>query len=155
VDRVETLLQQWLRHRNVLHDLLEEIDDKHVQYKPWENAFSLGSLAIHIASSSDFFVQAVKDGEFPSGSEPPSFETMEEIRNFVRECTQKTRSNFEALTDRHLDQTVPWGSNRATGEFWLHAMRDHEIHHKGQLFLYARMVGVEKLPFFTAQPPKK
>ncbi|WP_349679045.1 MULTISPECIES: DinB family protein [Aneurinibacillus] len=34
-------------------------------------------------------------------------------------------------------------------------MIDHEVHHKGQLFLYARLIGIEKLPFFITQPPKQ
>ncbi|WP_081825521.1 DinB family protein [Bacillus sp. UNC41MFS5] len=28
-------------------------------------------------------------------------------------------------------------------------MIDHEIHHKGQLFTYARLIGREKLPFLS------
>lgn len=155
MNRVDSLLQQWLRHRTVLRELLEVIGNEHTHYKPWKDAFSLGFMAVHIAASSNMFVRAVKDGKFPQLSEPPSFETMEDVRRLVSEYTEKTKSDFETLTDRHLDQTVPWGPYHATGEFWLNTMRDHEIHHKGQLFVYARMVGVEKLPFFTIQPPKK
>ncbi|SIC68051.1 Uncharacterised protein [Mycobacteroides abscessus subsp. abscessus] len=29
--------------------------------------------------------------------------------------------------------------------------KDHEIHHKGQLFTYARLAGIEKLPFFVSR----
>jgi uncharacterized damage-inducible protein DinB len=155
MSRADSLLQQWLRHRTVLHELLEAIGNEHTHFKPWKEAFSLGALAVHIAASSSMFVQAVKDGRFPQLSEPPSFETMEDVRRLVSEHTEKTKSDFNALTDRHLDQTIPWGPYHATGEHWLITMRDHEIHHKGQLFVYARMVGVEELPFFTVQPPKK
>ncbi|WP_279401879.1 DinB family protein [Piscibacillus salipiscarius] len=31
---------------------------------------------------------------------------------------------------------------------YLQGMYEHEIHHKGQLFIYARMVGVKDVPFF-------
>ncbi|NYE04514.1 putative damage-inducible protein DinB [Bacillus niacini] len=48
--------EHWIRHRKVLHDLLDFIDNEHIHYKPWSGAFSLGALAIHIAVSSDRFV---------------------------------------------------------------------------------------------------
>ena len=152
MNRVDSLLQQWLRHRTVLHELLEAIGNEHTHYKPWKEAFSLGSLAIHIGTSSCMFVEAVKEGAFPQMGEPPSFETMEDVRRLVDEYTDKTKADFESLTERHLDQTISWGPYRATGEHWLNTMLDHEIHHKGQLFVYARMVGVDKLPFFTIHP---
>jgi uncharacterized damage-inducible protein DinB len=80
---------------------------------------------------------------------------MDDVRKIVREYTEKTKKDLQTLTDDHLDQTVQWGPYHAPGKMWLDIMRDHEIHHKGQLFVYARMVGMEQLPFFIVQPPKK
>ncbi len=39
-------------------------------------------------------------------------------------------------------------SSKEQRKKYLLAMYDHEIHHKGQLFIYARLVGVKDVPFF-------
>jgi len=35
------------------------------------------------------------------------------------------------------------------GMVLLESGKDHEIHHKGQLFTYARLLGIKSLPFFV------
>ena len=65
MNRADSLLSRWLNHRKVLHELLEAIGNEHTHYKPWKKAFSLGSLAIHIGTSSSHVREAVKEGAFP------------------------------------------------------------------------------------------
>ncbi|WP_079505110.1 DinB family protein [Mesobacillus jeotgali] len=152
---VNELLEHWMRHRRVTQDLLNLIDNEHIHYKPWNDAFSLGALAIHIAVSSDMFVQGVKNGEFTFTSSSNEFETIDDIRNIVSEYTEKTKSTFKTLSDSDLGKQLDFNQFIASGKVWLTSMIDHEIHHKGQLFTYARLIGIEKLPFFTIQPPKQ
>ena len=152
--KVNELLEHWMRHRKVIHDLLDLIGNEHIHYKPWNDAFSLGNLAIHIAVSSDRFVQGIKNGEFTFTSSSNEFETIEGLRNILSEYTEKTKSTFQTLSDADLDQQLDFNQFIAPGKVWLSSMIDHEIHHKGQLFTYARLIGIEKLPFFIIQPPK-
>ncbi len=81
-------------------------------------------------------------------------ETMEDVRRLVTEYTEKTKSDFEALTDRHLNETISWGHYHATGEQWLISMRDRKSTTKGNLSV--RPDGRRgKASFFTVRPPKK
>jgi uncharacterized damage-inducible protein DinB len=155
MEKVNGLLEHWMRHRKVLHDLLDLIGNENIHYKPWNDAFSLGALAIHMAVSSDRFVQAIKNGEFTFPSSSNEFETIDDIRNIVRGYTEKTKSTFKTFSDSDLDKKLDFNQLIASGEIWLNSMIDHEIHHKGQLFTYARLIGKEKLPFFIIQPPKQ
>ncbi|MEK4357699.1 DinB family protein [Paenibacillus sp. FSL M7-1455] len=59
------------------------------------------------------------------------------------------------IQDEQLEKELEFNGYIGTGRLWLETAKDHEIHHKGQLFTYARMIGVEKLPFMMKQPPKK
>ncbi|WP_160718665.1 DinB family protein [Bacillus sp. USDA818B3_A] len=147
--------EHWMRHRKVLHDLFDLIGNEHIHYKPWSGALSLGALAIHIAASSDRFVQGIKKGEFTFSHSSNDFETIEDIKNIVSEYTEKTRSTFKKLSDSDLEQQLDFNGFIASGKIWLSTMIDHEIHHKGQLFTYARLIGIDKLPFFIIQPPKQ
>ncbi|MDB5052869.1 MAG: hypothetical protein JWM44_919 [Bacilli bacterium] len=148
-------LERWIRHRTVLHDLLDLIGNEHIDYKPWNDAFSLGALAIHIAVTSHMFIQSIKNGEFTPPSSSNQFETLDDIRKLVREYTEKTKSVFITLSDLDLEQQLEVSQFIGTGKMWLMTMIDHEIHHKGQLFTYARLKGIKNLPFYIILPHKQ
>lgn len=80
---------------------------------------------------------------------------MDQVRQAVADLTARTKSVYASLTEADLqaERVFPSGF-RATGRTLLLMMFEHEIHHKGQLMLYARMVGVKDLPFFV-RPPQR
>lgn len=143
------MMNEWLQHRTVLEGLLAKIDDKHIDFKPWDDAMTLGELALHIAGWNDVFVSMVKTEEFTSPDIPPC-RTMKDVRDVVSRFTEKTKTTFESITDEELHKDNNASHPRLQGpkRNYLLAMYDHEIHHKGQLFLYARLVGVTEVPFF-------
>lgn len=152
--QVQSLVNQWLHHRKVLLDLLDRIPEGKTQFKPWDGAMSLGDLAVHTVMSTDWIVASVKNGRFERPGASPKPETMEAVRNLVHDYTEKTTLEFTLLTDEQLERIVEakalFGFD-APGKIFIHLMHEHEIHHKGQLFVYARMVGVEQVPFFISR----
>lgn len=147
----ERFLTDWLRHRNVLLKLLERIPEEGTGFKPWDGAMSLGDLAVHIAGAGDTFVSGVKTGAF-SRPEKPVVATMAEVRELAHDLTARSTADIRSLSDERWDAVVDatqlFGLS-APGKLWLNLMLAHEIHHVGQLFLYARMVGAENLPFWV------
>lgn len=149
MEQVEQMMNDWLAHRNVMQELLESINDGHINFKPWEDAIPLGELALHIAGWNDVFVSMVKTEEMI----PPDFpecKTMEDVRNAVKAFTDKAKATFKLLADADLEAENNSSHPMLKGKKkrYLIAMYDHEIHHKGQLFIYARMAGVKEVPFF-------
>ncbi len=151
---VEEYYQNWLKHRTVLHDLLDQIRPEHVFFKPWKDGFSMGELAVHIASSTEMFLETIKNGQFVSPATPREFQTMDEVREIVQEFTQKSKRDFSVLERAHLSKKIDIFGYEAPGKYWIESLIDHEIHHKGQLFVYARMTGAEKVPFFKQLPSR-
>lgn len=147
--QVKQLMEEWLQHRSVLEELLEQIDDQYVDFKPWDGAMSLGELALHVAGWNDVFVSMVKT-ETLAPPNIPECKSMTEVRNGVRDFTEKTKATFESINDLELEAENSSTHPKLQGakKRYLTAMYDHELHHKGQLFIYARMIGVEKVPFF-------
>lgn len=143
------MMKDWLQHRKVLEEILEKIDDAHIDFKPWDGAMTLGELALHIAVSNDAFIDMVKTEEL-TFSDLPKCETIADIRKAVRDYTQKSIAKYEAISDEELkmENSASHPKLRGPKKNYLQAVYDHEIHHKGQLFIYARMVGSEDLPFF-------
>ncbi|SFL92048.1 DinB family protein [Salibacterium qingdaonense] len=150
MSQAEAIRARWMRHRRVLEELVEASADDHVHFAPWDGAMPFGQLAAHTAASTHMFAELVSGGS-PEMADTPSFETMHDVLEHVKDYTAKTDAKLQALSDDDLEQTFDMMGMNEPGHFFLTNAIDHEIHHKGQLFTYARTAGVEDLPFFTKQ----
>ncbi len=145
-------LESWNRHRLVTVELVDLIGEEHLNFKPWDGAMTLGELVIHMMTSGTWFTSAVTSGVLGKPGDKPEISTMADLKKYVHETTDATNAVLSSLTDEQMDKLID-----ATKVFkvnmpaivLLSAMRDHEIHHKGQLFVYARMTGVQNPPMFV------
>ncbi len=147
--RVNELISGWMSHRKVLHELLDTFEDQHLSYKPWEEAMSLSELVLHISGAMEMFTDTVKNGVFTPPTGSSKIESVSELKTLVENQTNQTKSKLEGLTDEQLAAIVEFAGMKMPGLALLESAKDHEIHHKGQLFTYARLLGVQSLPFFV------
>lgn len=149
--QAELLMNEWQTHRKVLEQLLQLIPDEHVDFKPWEDAMTLSELAQHIVLSAEMFLALAKTGrndiKTPATAECT---TMEEVRRIVHESTVRAKELYTSLTDEDLRTEFdhPHPNLKGPRRKLAVLVNDHEIHHKGQLFIYARMIGIHPVPFF-------
>lgn len=150
LSHVEQFVQQWKAQRDVMEGVLARVPDDQAGFKPWDDAMSLGELALHAATSAKFFAQVAATGEFSRPSVTAT--SMAEVRQSVRELSDDTLALLESVSDERWSESVDLTrifGREVQVSGMLYGMRDHEIHHKGQLFVYARMVGAQDLPMFT------
>lgn len=141
--------ESWLQHRNVLIQLIDQIEDGHLDFKPWEDAMTLRDLVLHVTAWNGVFVNMVKT-EAMTPPTLPEVHTMDDLKQTVKQFTDQTVQAFDTITDEELalDNEAKMPGMQGKKELYLQAMYDHELHHKGQLFIYARLVGATDLPFF-------
>lgn len=149
MSKINELVSGWMSHRKVLHELLDTFEDQHLSYKPWEDAMSLSELVLHISGAMEMFADTVKNGVFTPPTGSSNIETLSELKTLVENQTNQTKSKLQALTDEQLAAVVEFAGMKSPGLALLESAKDHEIHHKGQLFTYARLLGVQSLPFFV------
>ncbi|WP_160500589.1 DinB family protein [Paenibacillus dendrobii] len=147
MNKNEEIWTKLAQHREIWIQLTELAKDEHIHFKPWEGAMSLGELVVHIATSMDMFLNLVTTGTFALPAKP-EFADMGDVRRILGEYTAKSKAEILSLTPEQLTGLVEFNRKKVTGESLLQLCKDHEVHHKGQMFIYLRMVGVEKLPFF-------
>lgn len=148
MSEINEIIASWRSHRNVLHGLLDRASTDSLGLKPWEKAMSLSELALHIVGSMDMFVRLVKNGAYTPGEKTQPVATADELRARVATRTEESEANLRSLSPEQLDATLDFFGAKLTGRQLLRRAIDHEIHHKGQLFIYLRMAGVESLPMF-------
>ena len=72
-----------------------------------------------------------------------------EVIEFMRRMHAEAMEIFRSLSDDDLLRKcrTPGGAEIATWK-WLRAMVEHEVHHRGQLYLYLGLLGVETPPIY-------
>lgn len=149
--RAQGFLDRWLPHRRALAELVDRLPESAAGYRPWSEAMTTAALVHHIAVTVHRFQTAVAEGGFGPlpGTRPPAPTTLVEVRDLLASTTSDGQRRLGALTDQELDAILTFPPIRleASGHRVLERALEHEIHHKGQLFVYARMLGVEPGPY--------
>src|SRR5699024_12802452 len=94
---MEGAVNGWLQHRLVLDDLLVLVDDKYVDYRPWDGAMSLGELVVHIVTSTHMFVKGIKKGEFDAPATENNYKTINDLRTIVQRYTEQTKDEISTI----------------------------------------------------------
>ena len=116
-----------------------------------EGKFTLGDLLRHLAVAERYmWAENVQGRPSRFNSQGPELAaTLPEILEFMARLHAESMAIFSSLTDEQLLRkcTTPGDGQLATWK-WLRAMTEHEVHHRGQIYLYLGMLGVKTPPLF-------
>jgi uncharacterized damage-inducible protein DinB len=62
-------------------------------------------------------------------------------------CTHEESMAILRTVDLEATCTTPGGASMRVSK-WLRSMTEHEIHHRGQLYLYLGLLGIETPPLY-------
>lgn len=144
------IVSHFLSHRSVTNDLVNKIEASNFDYKPTETSMSAKELITHMYTSFYKFIKSAKEG---NGS--PFLEKFENthpnLSQLGEEFTEKSKELLASLTEEDLERTIDmskiFGMN-VTGRQLVQMAIEHEIHHKGNLFVYVREMGHTDLPLY-------
>ena len=116
-----------------------------------EGQFTLGDLVRHIASIHRYMYAETVSGR-PSGYAGCGKELAdgyEQVLAFAERMHRESVEIFSRLTPEQLNGKciTPDGASITTWK-WLRAMVEHEVHHRGQIYLYLSMLGVSTPPLY-------
>lgn len=116
-----------------------------------EGKFTLGDLVRHIATINRYMYAETVSGR-PSryaGCGKEFADGYEQVLEFAERMHRESVEIFAQLTSDDLNRkcATPEGTAITTWK-WLRAMLEHEIHHRGQIYLYLSMLGVPTPPLY-------
>lgn len=131
--------------------VLEGIPEDRFEWRPWKGAFSFKGTIGHMISDELQFVRAVSESlglPKPETEAKPKGTLREEVGRFW-EIHRQTVSLVNSLRDEDLEKKVKMygGQWEATIYEVLQGILEHQVHHRGQLVVYFRILGME--------PPKR
>jgi len=131
--------------------LVETIPPEHIEWTHRDGAFTLGGLVRHIGATERYMFAETARGN-PS-CYPGHGRELADGRDAVLAYLDSTHAEsldiYRSLTPEMLAGrcTTPAGTSITTWK-WLRAMIEHEIHHRGQLYLMLSMLGVRTPPLY-------
>ncbi|WP_181347454.1 DinB family protein [Thalassobacillus sp. CUG 92003] len=149
MSKSKQFLDYFLSHRHVTNELIAKIDREHEDYKPTPTSMTARTLVTHMLTSFyQFAAAAAKQEPQQVFTDNASVELTELAQTYTDKTIQLIESMSDDDFDRLIDMTHVLGVELPANQV-LHAALDHEINHKGNLFIYVREMGYTELPMFV------
>ena len=145
------LLQELEQEAQTTRRLLERVPDSRLSWRPHEKGRTLGDLAMHVAMVPGSVAEVVSKPspmQAPDFADPPAPRTTPELIKAFDESLAKAKRILGDMTDAAAAET--WRLMRGDREllatpraaFMRTVMLNHWYHHRGQLSVYLRFLGV-------------
>lgn len=143
-----TLFKRWNGIRSGLLEGLDLLSDQQLDFRPREGLWSLRETAIHVASAEEGWFHYEVTRELP-GWEAADFQagdypTREQIKQLLVEVHARVVARFAECSDEELSQPLQlsWGGSMTLEDVIWHVI-EHEIHHRGEIYLMLGLLGME------------
>jgi uncharacterized damage-inducible protein DinB len=143
------LKKYFLAHREVTKELVEKIDREHYGYQPTSTSMTAEQLVVHMLTAFHQFVSTA------AGKNPENLHEDTEnvsLNELAERYTQADVRLIESFDETALDETVDLTEmigKKVPAWKVIEMAVDHEINHKGNLFVYVREMGYNQLPMFV------
>ena len=147
---VDIMLGEYVHEAASTRKILERVPEGKADWKPHEKSMSLSTLAVHVADLAKWSPMTLQTTELDmaGGYEMPTFTTTAALLAEFDKNVEMGKQAFAAAEDEDLG--VTWSLKN--GEHVIMAMPrgqclrsmcfNHTVHHRGQLSVYLRLVGV-------------
>ena len=145
----EALIQEFPQEAAITRRVLERMPEEHLAWRPHPRSMSLGVIALHVANSPGFFIKWIAaDAVDLTEASRPEARTRVEILAAHQGSFDAVMQALRAAGEEGLSGAVRLRKNGATFMTMpkMAVVRtlviNHTIHHRGQLLLYLRLLGV-------------
>jgi len=148
---IETFLPYYEGIRARTSRVIACIPEEQLEWTYRPGAFSFGDLVRHIGAMERYmFAENVRGG--PSlyhGHGRELADGLPAVLAYVARLHEESMAIFRALTPEDLERHVhtPAGTP-ITAWKWLRAMVEHEVHHRGQIYLMLGILGIPTPPLY-------
>ena len=148
---IDGMLQELEQEARATRRLLERVPDNHLAWRPHQKGRTLGQLALHVATVPGNVAELAASpspAQAPQFGNDPSPKSAAELVPALDESIARAKAVLGGMDDAWLNAT--WRMMRGDrellavprGAFLRSIMLNHWYHHRGQLSVYLRHLGV-------------
>ena len=151
ISNIDTFLKYYAKVKSRTRRLFEYIPADKIEWTFQEGKFTIGDIIRHLANIERYMY--AENAQFkPSlyeGCGEDYAKGLTEIVQYYDAMHEESIAIFSQLTTEALNKKCRTPGNvDITLWKWLRAMVEHEIHHRGQLYLYLSLLGIKTPPLY-------
>jgi uncharacterized damage-inducible protein DinB len=151
VRSIKQFLEYWNGLRGRTHRVVACIPPDQLEWSHRPGAFTFGDLLRHVAAIERYMYAETVAGR-PSryaGCGRDLADGYDTVLAYFDRLDVEAKAIFAGLSDADLERKcqTPAGTSITTWK-WLRAMCEHEVHHRGQIYLMLNMLEVPTPPLF-------
>ncbi|HYV92395.1 MAG TPA: DinB family protein [Chitinophagales bacterium] len=151
ITSIKPFLDYYERIRERTNRLIKVIPPENFDFAYREGKFTIADQVRHIAAIERYMFAENVAGRKSSyhGCGKELADGYENVLNYFNDRHRESLEIFSSLSDEDLKRkcTTPGNTEIAVWK-WLRAMVEHEIHHRGELYIYANLLKLKTLPMF-------
>ena len=151
INTIDGFLDYFEKVRKRTMRIIEFVPAENIEWTYQDGKFTIGDLMRHIATIERYMY--AENAKFKQSLYPGCgiqlAEGYENILAFMEKCHKESMEVFGSLTPEDLLKkcTTPGGIEITLWK-WLRLMIEHEIHHRGQIYLYLSMLEISTPPLY-------
>ncbi|MFX1254037.1 MAG: DinB family protein [Promethearchaeota archaeon] len=124
--------------------IVDQLTDQLVTSKPIESGRPLGEIFLHIIRSAEFYLRGlVEDKWEPLPYNLETYGTAQAIQALYKNVNDKMEDYIKQLAPDMMTEVIDLFNRPATKAEILQELIEHTIHHRGQIIVYYRLLGIE------------
>ncbi|MCB9310422.1 MAG: DinB family protein [Lewinellaceae bacterium] len=151
ITSVKSFLQYYERIRERTLKLINVVPSDQLDFTYKRGKFTIGDQIRHIAAIERYLYAETIAGR-PSiyrGCGKELANGYEDVIKYFNDLHEESLEIFRNLSDEDLNKRcITLGNSEIVVWKWLRAMVEHEIHHRGQLYMYLSLLDVKTPPIF-------
>ena len=141
-----------LAHRLALIEAVQNLNEDQGNFTAWEGGMSVRSLIDHLSQTNTMMLASAR--KEPRVRLEPSSNLQDAVSRY-QQLTEQTTTFISQRTQEQLSETVEAFPNVHLPLFQvLDMLREHDIHHKGQVWMMLRLMGIKPPMFVKMMGPK-
>ncbi len=157
VRNIDSFLSYFDSIRKRTMRVLQATPPEKLEWRHTEGVFSMGDLARHIAATERYTFAENVFGR-PSlynGCGTDLADGLDNVVAFMEKAHAETVARLRGMSPEQLESKgiTPQGKPAPAGAL-LRAMIEHEIHHRGEMYVYLALMGVERPPLYGVTEPE-
>ena len=139
----ERYVGNWNRIHKQTSRALRAAPDAHLEWRPREGMFTLRELISHIPEAEFGLVRSALAGSTRTEGLDLANQTVAQIADAFDKQHEQLVEEVSRLSLEQLNEEVEFHGKRMRRKVLLAGLTEHEIHHRGQIFTYYRLLGIE------------
>jgi len=131
------------RHLKETMPLIEQLVDINVMSKPYSEGREIGEVILHLVRSVEYYMRGITTNQWePLPYTLENYDSAEAIIELAAEVFVRVDVFASMISSSDLGRKIESFSRPATVSELILEMIEHSIHHRGQITVYYRLLGI-------------